>query len=197
VSILFAIVDHLADGDRYYSLVLGDLTGDSKLDVVVANYGDENVSVLLGDGTGSFGAAANFSVGTLGPLVSVSVFTGDFDSDGDLDLATANTDLTTFSSSNISILSANGDGTFNTVNNSIMLFLKLDYLRPHLETSTVMGSQTYQEEGHLHLAKMMFRCSWAIMMVVLIPLLSHTQSVRLPAHLLSVTSKKMDGQIWH
>jgi hypothetical protein len=67
---------------------LGDLNGDSKLDVVVANYADENISVLLGDGTGSFSATTNFSVETLGSLGSVSVFTGDLDGDGNLDLTT-------------------------------------------------------------------------------------------------------------
>lgn len=117
MTISFSTPNNLPAGDRSYSVALGDFNGDSKLDVVVANYGDENVSILLGNGTGSFGSATNFSVGTVDPLGPISVFTGDFDGDGYLDLATANTNLTAFNSSNISILLGNGDGTFNTASN--------------------------------------------------------------------------------
>ncbi len=44
------------------------------------------MSVLVGNGLGSFAAAANFAAGT-GPLSGVL---GDFDGDGLIDLATAN-----------------------------------------------------------------------------------------------------------
>jgi hypothetical protein len=49
----------------------------------VANGDDLNVSVLLGNGSGGLGAATNFAVGN----VPSSVATGDFDRDGQLDLA--------------------------------------------------------------------------------------------------------------
>ena len=62
----------------------------------------------MGYGDGTFGMANNFGVGTDPNSVAV----GDFDSDGDLDVATANqvTD-------NVSILLGNGDGTFGMANN--------------------------------------------------------------------------------
>lgn len=39
-------------------LAVGDLNGDQKLDVVVVNNGSSNVSILLGNGDGSFQAQA-------------------------------------------------------------------------------------------------------------------------------------------
>ena len=78
----------------------GDFNGDGKLDLAVANADSNNVSILLGTGTGSFGAATNFGVGT-GPR---SVAVGDFTGDGTLDLAVAN-----LGSNNVSIL-LNGCG---------------------------------------------------------------------------------------
>ena len=62
-------------------------------------------SILLGTGTGSFGPATNFIVGTTPQSVSV----GDFNKDGKLDLATAN-----FNSNNVSILLGTGTGSFGT-----------------------------------------------------------------------------------
>ncbi|GAB4021314.1 beta strand repeat-containing protein [Spirosoma koreense] len=77
-------------GDSPLSIVLGDVDGDSDLDLVTANYKNDNVSVRLNDGSGKFTAPAinpNPSV-KAGPS---SVVLGDMDGDGDLDLLTANT----------------------------------------------------------------------------------------------------------
>ncbi|MBI5746989.1 MAG: VCBS repeat-containing protein [Nitrospirae bacterium] len=57
--------------------------------------GSDTVSILLGTGTGSFGAATNFAVGSFPGSVSI----GDLNLDGKPDLAVANSD-----SSNVSIL---------------------------------------------------------------------------------------------
>ena len=51
-------------GTSPVSVAVGDFNGDRVLDLAVANHGSNNVSMLLGNGDGTFGAARNFSVGT-------------------------------------------------------------------------------------------------------------------------------------
>src|SRR5262249_25521752 len=85
---------------------LGDFNVDGKLDIVVTNAGangvqGSTVSVLLGNGNGTFQAANTFAVGT----VPLGLAVGDFNGDGKLDIATAN-----LNSNNVSVLLGNGDG---------------------------------------------------------------------------------------
>jgi hypothetical protein len=89
-------------------VAVGDFNGDGKLDLAVANASSNNVSVLLGNGTGGFGAATNYAVGA--PPHSVAV--GDFNGDGTLDLAVGNN-----GSNNVSVLLGNGTGGFGTATN--------------------------------------------------------------------------------
>ena len=90
------------------SVAVGDFNGDGKLDLAVANPGDffsfspETVSILLGTGTGSFGAKTDFGTDSI-PL---SVAVGDFNGDGNLDLAVGN------DSGTVSILLGTGTGSF-------------------------------------------------------------------------------------
>jgi hypothetical protein len=73
-------------GSNPWSVAVGDLNGDGKQDLAVANFNSSNVSVLLNTGTGSFGVATNFSAGAN----PISVAVGDFNGDGKQDLAVAN-----------------------------------------------------------------------------------------------------------
>ena len=88
-------------GSNPTSAAVGDFNGDGKLDLVVANAGSKNVSILLGNGDGSFKAPLNF-----GAPAPQSVAVGDFNGDGKLDVAVAN-----LATGNISIRLGNGDGT--------------------------------------------------------------------------------------
>jgi len=90
-------------GNSPYSVCAGDLDGDGDLDLVVANYYDNNVSVLFNNGDGTYAAAVNYGVGNR----PCSVCAGDLDGDNDLDLAVANISL-----DNVSVLLNNGDGTY-------------------------------------------------------------------------------------
>lgn len=90
-----------------WGVALGDLNGDGRLDIVTANHGGgtgSSVSVLLGTGTGSFGAASNFLVGGTAPM---SVALADLDADTRLDIVTAN------GGNSVSILFGTGSGTFS------------------------------------------------------------------------------------
>jgi hypothetical protein len=87
---------------------VGDFNGDGVQDLAAANENSNNVSVLIGTGTGSFGAASNFPAGANPEWVAV----GDFNGDGVQDLATANR-----TSNNVSVLIGTGTGSFGAASN--------------------------------------------------------------------------------
>ena len=59
----------------------GDFTGDGKLDLAVADTATDDVSVLLGNGDGTFQTRRPRSRSGPGPD-SVSIVAGDFNGDG-------------------------------------------------------------------------------------------------------------------
>ena len=67
-------------------IVAGDFTGDGHLDLAVANGGSDTVSVLLGNGDGTFQPQVTYAVGG---RAADSIVAGDFRGDGRLDLAVA------------------------------------------------------------------------------------------------------------
>src|SRR5262249_31767251 len=79
---------------------------------VVANLYSNTVSVLLGNGDGTFQAARNFAAG---PPLPVSVAVGEFDGDGKHDLVVANSTQEEFFHSNtVSVLLGTVGGTLPT-----------------------------------------------------------------------------------
>jgi len=107
-SIALSAPSAFGAGTNPDSAAVGDFNGDGKLDLAVANEGSDNVSVLLGNGDGTFQAAVDYRAGTDPDSVAV----GDFRGDGKLDLVVAN-----YYSNNVSILPGNGDGTFQAAVN--------------------------------------------------------------------------------
>jgi uncharacterized repeat protein (TIGR01451 family) len=91
------------------AVVVGDFNGDGKPDIAVANSGSANVSVLLGNGDGTFKDALNSSAGPLPLALAV----GDFNGDHKLDLIVISPGDTTTSTVGVAnLLLGKGDGTF-------------------------------------------------------------------------------------
>jgi hypothetical protein len=95
----FASKVDLTTGDVPYSVALGDIDGDGKPDLVVANVENNTVSVLRNKSTsgsittGSFASKVDYTTGD----VPYSVALGDIDGDSKLDLVVANEENNTVS----------------------------------------------------------------------------------------------------
>jgi len=94
-------------GTSPVAIAVGDFNGDGKIDIAVANNGSGDVSILLGNGDGTFQTATDYSAGNSPTDIAV----GDFNGDGKLDLAVFQSGANGGAVS-VSILLGNGDGTF-------------------------------------------------------------------------------------
>jgi len=88
-----------------YSLAVGDFNNDTNLDIVVANYGSDNVGIFFGWGNGSFASQTTYSTGFDSSPYSLAV--GDFNNDTVLDFVVAN-----YGTNNVGVFLGYGDGTF-------------------------------------------------------------------------------------
>lgn len=107
-----------ASTNENVAVAVGDFNGDYKPDIAVVEQTDDLIGIFLGVGSGfnpsnpgqslpegSFNRAPNVPVGN-SPR---SIAAGDFNSDGNEDLA-----VTNYGDNTVSILLSNGDGTFTT-----------------------------------------------------------------------------------
>jgi hypothetical protein len=94
-----------AVGSHPTAVAVGDLNGDGNADLAAADSGANAVSVLLGNGDGTFGPHVDTPTGSDPPGVTV----GDVTGDGTPDLVVPN-----YGAGTVSVLPGNGDGTFGT-----------------------------------------------------------------------------------
>src|SRR5579859_1897164 len=104
-------------GSSPNAIAVADFNGDGKLDVAVADYGNPStgdnggISVLLGNGDGTFQPAQLIGAGK-NPL---SIAAGDFNNDGKQDLVVTDLgDRSSGGNGNLTVLLGNGDGTFQS-----------------------------------------------------------------------------------
>jgi hypothetical protein len=84
-----------------FSVAMGDFNGDGKMDLAVLNTGDATISILLGNGDGSFQPATSLEGDTNAAVIVSADLNGD-----------QRADLVTTGDSGITVLLGHGDGTF-------------------------------------------------------------------------------------
>ena len=120
-AVEFGVAKNYPVGMNSKAIVVADFNNDGKPDIAVANSSSNNVSILLGDGDGTFQAARNFDAGGAG---GSSLAVADFNGDGKLDLAVgipANDQVPGCGGSSVSVLLGNGDGTFQPPRQAVVV----------------------------------------------------------------------------
>ena len=90
-----------------YAIAVGDLNNDGRLDIVVANYGTDNVGLFLGHGNGNFSDQILYPTGASSDPYSIAI--SDLDNDNLFDIAVANSNA-----NNIKLFFQSGNGTFRS-----------------------------------------------------------------------------------
>src|SRR5690242_20188341 len=73
-------------GNHPFAVAVGDFNGDGIPDLAVANQSANSMSILLGNGDGTFQAPIDYPAG----LTPAAIAVGDFNGDGNLDVVVAN-----------------------------------------------------------------------------------------------------------
>lgn len=137
-------------------ILTADVNGDKIPDLVIANNGPNapdnqsdpkdtpdltgSISVLLGLGDGTFRPELRFPLGGIGPVAMVA---GDFNGDGQVDLAVSSTGsnrVAEFKPGALTILLGNGDGTF-----------QVPLIVPTVEAPDALAAADFNRDGILDL----------------------------------------------
>ncbi|CAF1482548.1 unnamed protein product [Rotaria sordida] len=89
-----------------YGVAAGDFNNDTYIDIVVANYGSNNIGIFLGMGNGSFANQTTYSTDSS----PYSAAVGDFDNDCILDIIISN-----YENNNLGVLRGYGNGAFGSI----------------------------------------------------------------------------------
>jgi len=103
-NIVFTPTASIQVGKAPQSIATGDFNGDDLLDLATVNSTSDDVSILLGNGNGTFQAPVSFGIGK----IPMSVATADVNGDARLDLIVAIS-----GSDHIVVLKGKGDGFFD------------------------------------------------------------------------------------
>lgn len=176
----FNCTDALIGGDAVASAT-GDFNHDGKLDLALAEFRGESLSILLGNGDGTFAPRRTYPTGP----APVSVVVGDFNGDRNLDVAVVNSSSLVDA---VSIYLGNGDGTFSlatplatdsssrqVVVGDVNLDGKLDLMVTNFDSSAGVvsvflgngdGTALSPLRAPLKLARIRIRSLWLISMVM-------------------------------
>ncbi|CAF5107560.1 unnamed protein product [Rotaria sp. Silwood1] len=94
-------------GSSLQCVVIGDLNNDTNMDIVLANYGTNNIGILLGYGNGNFENQMMLSTGINSHPTSIAI--GDFNGDSVVDIAVAN-----YGTKQVGMMLGYGNATFTS-----------------------------------------------------------------------------------
>ena len=106
-----------------HAVALGSVASSSTVDLIVGSFNLNQIAVLVGNGNGTFGSPEFYTVGTA-TNTPTSLTTGDFNDDGSLDVAVANTGDNT-----VSILLGHGGGTLTPSGSPISVGIEPEAIR--------------------------------------------------------------------